>query len=77
MIVSIRRWTSRFIFIVLFAALLLTVTGGYRWLVDALSPVPSYRVPHGDSLKVFITEPGPPDSSKAADRLRWFYWYGE
>ncbi|CAM3965961.1 YqzK family protein [Paenibacillus alkaliterrae] len=77
MIFSIRTWTSRVVFIVVFSVLLLAVTGGYRWLAEALSPVHPYRVPEGDALKVFISEPGPPDSSKMADRLRWFYWYGE
>lgn len=78
MILSIRKWTSRVLFIFIFSILLLAVTGGYRWLAETLSPVHPYRVPKGDALKVFVSEPGPPDSSdKMSDRLRWFYWYGE
>ncbi|MBD2869587.1 DUF4227 family protein [Paenibacillus arenilitoris] len=77
MVLSIRRWMSRIVFLVIFAILLLIVTGGYRWLAEALSPVQPYRVPAGDALKVFKSEPGPPDSSNAADRLRWFFYYGE
>ncbi|KRE54315.1 YqzK family protein [Paenibacillus sp. Soil522] len=77
MVFSIRKWTSRIVFIVIFAVLLLAVTGSYRWLADAISPVHPYREPKGAALKVFVTDPNSPDSKNAADRLRWFYWYGE
>ncbi|WP_138753436.1 YqzK family protein [Paenibacillus sinopodophylli] len=77
MVFSIRRWTSRIFFIIIFTLLLCLVTGSYRWLADAISPVHPYREPKGASLKVFVTDPGSPDSKDVADRLRWFYWYGE
>ena len=77
MVFSIRRWTSRIFFIVVFTVLLFVVTGGYRWLADAISPVHPYREPKGDAMKVFVTDPESPDSKDVADRLRWFYWYGE
>ncbi|CAM4503548.1 hypothetical protein FHS16_004539 [Paenibacillus endophyticus] len=77
MVFSIRNWSSRVFFIVIFTLLFLVVTGGYRWLADAISPVHPYREPKGAALKVFVTDPDSPDSKAAADRLRWFYWYGE
>lgn len=77
MVFSIRKWTRRIVFLVVFMILLFTVTGGYRWLADAISPVHPYREPKGDALKVFVTDPDSPDTGNAADRLRWFYWYGE
>ncbi|MOA17132.1 hypothetical protein D3C78_1373780 [compost metagenome] len=52
-------------------------TGGFRWLADVISPIHPYEVPEGDALKVNVQEPMMPDSSKAAERLQWFYWYGE
>lgn len=77
MVLSIRRWTSRFVFFVIFTILLFVVTGGYRWLADVVSPVHPYQEPRGRSLKVFVHDPDSPDGGNAADRLRWFYWYGE
>ncbi|MGO4539793.1 DUF4227 family protein [Paenibacillus sp. 2TAB19] len=77
MVLSIRKWASKLFFIVVFTAALLVVTGGYRFLVDAISPVHPYREPKGEALKVFLTDPESPEGGHLADRLRWFYWYGE
>lgn len=77
MVFSIRTWTSRIFFCVVFVILLFAVTGGYRWLVEAVSPVHPYKEPRGDAMKVFVTDPDSPEQGNAADRLRWFYWYGE
>lgn len=77
MVFSIRRWTSRVFFIVVFSILLFIVTGGYRWLAEAISPIHPYREPKGNAMKVFVTDADSPESKDAADRLRWFYWYGE
>lgn len=77
MILSVRRWLSRILFIVIFVVLFLIATGGYRLLVDVISPVHPYREPKGSALKVFKTDPDTPEGGNAADRLRWFYWYGE
>lgn len=74
---SIRKWVSRMFFIVLFTAILLIVTGGYRVLIDVISPVHPYREPKGEALKVFVSDPESPEGGDLTDRLRWFYWYGE
>lgn len=77
MIVTVRSWFSRLLFLMLFAVLLFIAAGGYRWLVDVIAPVHPYREPKGDAMKVFLTDPATPEEGSGADRLRWFYWYGE
>ncbi|WP_168119218.1 DUF4227 family protein [Paenibacillus sp. HB172176] len=77
MVVSLRRWASRLLFIALFFALLLLAAGGYGWLIEVVSPVHPYAKPKGDAMKVFVTDPAAPEGGNSADRLRWFYWYGE
>lgn len=74
---SLRGWVKQLLFTVLFVVILFFAAGGYRWLVDAISPIHPYQLPKGESLKVFLTDPDSPDSSNGMDRLRWFYWYGE
>lgn len=77
MVFSIRGWTSRLLFLAVFAVLLFIAAGGYRWLVEAVSPVQPYQEPKGDAMKVIAREHSMPDSANGAERLRWFYWYGE
>ncbi|MEK3881521.1 DUF4227 family protein [Paenibacillus sp. PL2-23] len=77
MVFSLRGWGSRLLFLVVFAVLLFIAAGGYGWLMEAVSPVQPYRVPKGEAMKVTAKEPYTPDSASGAERLRWFYWYGE
>lgn len=77
MVLSLRSLLGRLGFIALFAVLLFIAAGGYKWLVDAISPVHPYREPEGNAVKVFIQDPDLPGEGSSADRLRWFYWYGE
>lgn len=77
MVLSLRKWFSRFVFVLLFGLLFIAATGGYRFLVDVISPVHPYKTPKGDALKVFQVDPATPENGSVADRLRWFYWYGE
>ena len=77
MVVSLRGWAGRLLFLALFVILLLIAAGGYRWLIDVISPIHPYAKPKGDAMKVFITDPKSPEDGNSADRLRWFYWYGE
>jgi len=76
MVFSIRKWTSRLLFIVIFLLMLIVATGGYRWLIDAIAPIDPYHKPKGEAVKAF-TQHGSPEGGSIADRLRWFYWYGE
>lgn len=77
MVFSIRKWTSRLLFIVIFFLLLLAFTGSYRWMVDVISPLEPYRKPKGEAVKVFTISESTPDRLNISERLRWFYWYGE
>lgn len=77
MVLSIRKWTSRLVFLIIFMLLLIIATGGYRWLIDAIAPFDPYQKPKGAAVKAFTEEHGMPDDANIADRLRWFYWYGE
>lgn len=77
MVISFKSWFSRMLFVVLFAVLLVIVSGGYRWLLDVVSPLHPYQKPKGDALKVLQQVPSSPEHGNPANRLRWFYWYGE
>lgn len=77
MVFSIRNWVSRILFMIVFVMLLFVVTAGYRWMVEVISPIHPYQAPRGDAMKVFLSDPDSPEGGNAADRLRWFYWYGE
>lgn len=76
MIIPLRKWVSLVLFLLLFAVLLWAAGGGYRWLTGVVSPLAPYTKPKGDAVKVFGEERSP-EGGSAADRLRWFYWYGE
>lgn len=75
-IISLREWLNRVLFIGLFVVLLIIAAGGYKWLVDVFAPVHPYREPAGNAVKVFVTDPAVPDEGSGADQLRWFFWYG-
>jgi len=77
MVFSIRRWTGRLLFIIVFLMLLIAFTGGYRWIVNVISPLEPYRVPKGEAVKVTTTSDSMPDQLSISERLRLFYWYGE
>lgn len=77
MVVSLRRWGRMLLFLVLFAMLTLCVFGGYRWAAGLLAPVDPYRSPGGGAVKVFKGHTVQQEGGSIADRLRWFYWYGE
>lgn len=65
------------LFLVLFAVLLVFASGGYRWLLEVVSPISPYDKPKGEALKVLQQQPTSPEGGSTSDRLRWFYWYGE
>ncbi|GKU79620.1 DUF4227 family protein [Paenibacillus sp. L3-i20] len=77
MVFSLRGWLNRILFIIVFLILLFFAAGGYRLLVEVISPIHPYQKPRGDAMKVFITDVESPEQGNSADRLRWFYWYGE
>ncbi|MBJ6363457.1 DUF4227 family protein [Paenibacillus sp. GCM10012307] len=77
MVFSLRKWLSRFAFLILFVLLTVLVFGGYRFFMTKLMLVDPYEAPHGQALKVFQPNGGEPEKASISDRLRWFYLYGE
>ena len=78
MVVPLRKWMRRIVFLALFAAaawiLYGAVGSAQAWMVPN-----KYREPEGRSVKAFRMNGGAaadaPES--ALERLRLFYWYGE
>ncbi|GGF87367.1 DUF4227 family protein [Paenibacillus abyssi] len=77
MVVSLRKWLSALLFMLLFIGLTVLVFGGYHWLMDEVLFTNPYETPQGQALKVFQADPPSPDGASIPDRLRWFYWLGE
>ncbi|MBP3964399.1 DUF4227 family protein [Paenibacillus lignilyticus] len=77
MVVSVRRWLRRILFVLLLCFLTITMYGGCRFIAVWITPQDPYRVPQGQALKVFNEEPFQVDASSIYDKLRLFYWYGE
>ncbi|WP_127585938.1 DUF4227 family protein [Paenibacillus koleovorans] len=78
MIFSVRRWLIRAKFLFLFVVLTISVYWLFQWIAGWTEPTQRYREPHGRAVKAFeheqqvISEKG-----TLADRLLFFYWYGE
>ncbi|RAP76455.1 DUF4227 family protein [Paenibacillus montanisoli] len=77
MVVSVRKWLRRIFFVLLLSFFTITMYGGCRFIAVWIAPENPYRVPQGQALKVFKTEPFQSDSGSIYDRLKLFYWYGE
>jgi hypothetical protein len=77
MVVSVRKWLRRFIFIALLCILTVVMYGGCRFIAAWIAPADPYRIPQGQALKVFNTQTDWNMESSISERLRLFYWYGE
>ncbi|AJY77231.1 DUF4227 family protein [Paenibacillus beijingensis] len=77
MIVSLRTWLRRLLFVIVFIVLTFLAFGGYRWAALLIAPMDPYKTPEGGAVKVFHRHVAPQEGGSIADRLRWFYWYGE
>lgn len=77
MVISVRKWLQRFVFIAVFVMLTIIVSGGYRWLIDLIIPQDPYRVPNGAAVKAFGVLEDVQQRQGTLERLRWFYWLGE
>ncbi|MFK7697142.1 DUF4227 family protein [Paenibacillus sp. HJGM_3] len=78
MILSVRKWMTRLKFTLLFLVLTLAVYYVFQWISAWIEPAGRYKEPTGKAVKVFQHETGYGDSSTSlADRLMFFYWYGE
>lgn len=77
MVLSVRKWLNRILFVIIFTLLFLITTGSYKWLVEVIAPVNPYQTPKGAALKVFQADPATAEKGSVTEQLRWFYWYGE
>lgn len=77
MVVSLRRWLRRLMFVLLLCIFTITMYGGCRLLAVWIAPDDPYRVPQGHALKVFGATDQRAENGSISDRLRLFYWYGE
>ncbi|MDO7905133.1 DUF4227 family protein [Paenibacillus sp. JX-17] len=78
MIIQVRkvmRWVRAFI---VFMMMLYIAFFCFKWFAQWVTPVDHYRIPEGSAIKVF-GEDGAAEGHKPrlAERLRFFYWYGE
>jgi hypothetical protein len=74
-IISCRKWVERFKFIVLFILLSCLVYQLMTWIGPWLNPLPKYREPAGDAVKVFGHNAYAGQGS-LSERLKFFYWFG-
>jgi hypothetical protein len=77
MVVSLHKWIRRLLFAVLVLLFTVTLYAGIRITAVWMLPSDPYRVPQGHSLKVFSPVTGGLDNATFAERLKFFYWYGE
>ena len=78
MVVSVRSWLRRMLFVLLLCFFTITMYGGCRLLAVWIAPDDPYRVPQGQALKVFEAgDQQQGENGSIAERLRLFYWYGE
>ncbi|MBP1988966.1 DUF4227 family protein [Paenibacillus eucommiae] len=77
MIFSYHKWMARLRFIVLFMVLTFMLYHLLLLMTQWTQPVEKYKTPGGRAEKVFHQRAYEPNSGTLADRLRFFYWYGE
>lgn len=78
MVVSLRKWAARLLFLMLFVLLTIIVFGGYRFLMVKLMLLHDpYEAPRGQAVKVFQPDEAAFGEASMKERLRWFYLFGE
>ncbi|GGF76309.1 hypothetical protein GCM10010912_21790 [Paenibacillus albidus] len=77
MIVSIPRTVRRLYFMVLLIALSYLLYSVMSFLGEWISPVEDYGIPEGTAVKAFQETARNGDGLNIAQRLRFYYWYGE
>lgn len=77
MVLSVRRWARRLLFLVLLTLFTAAMYGGCRIIAVWINPEDPYRIPQGNAQKVFQPQMMLLEDRTLSDRLRLFYWYGE
>ncbi|MCI3920218.1 YqzK family protein [Paenibacillus sp. TRM 82003] len=77
MILPLRRWLHRLKYIMLFLVLTYAIYHVFDVVAAWIEP-DKYREPGGRAVKVFRQDaPTEEAYDTVAERLRFFYWYGE
>ncbi|MEB3102752.1 DUF4227 family protein [Ferviditalea candida] len=76
MIFSLQKWLKRAKFILLFLVMTVMLHHFSVWISAWMDPVYRYKTPSNRAVKAFKDGSGW-DGSSLADRLIFYYWYGE
>ena len=78
MVISLRAWLKMTRYMILFAALVYFFYHLLTGVARFTSPVDHYRIPTGYSVKAFQSDAEQPSQmGSMAERLLFYYWYGE
>lgn len=77
MIFSVRKWLNRGKYILIFLVLTIVMYHLFQFVTSWIEPAQRYKQPMGKAVKVFQHETWQGNSASIADRLIFFYWYGE
>jgi len=76
-IIPLRKWFKRARAVAIFLVLTWLFFHAFRWLDDRLAPDRRYGEPSGRAVKASAVQRAAEGEAGFAERLRFFYWYGE
>lgn len=77
MIISLRKWLERAKFVLFFLALTFLLHYVLTSVAERIQPRHRFEEPSGGAVKAQAGEWDGPEGGTLAERLRFFYWYGE
>lgn len=77
MIFSLKKWTDRIKFMIIFIVLTYMLAMIIQWVFAWIEPTHRYKHPTGKAVKVIQQEETISYDESMLDRLKFFYWYGE
>jgi len=77
MIIGLRKWWIRTKFIAVFIILTIVLYELFRLVGGWIEPAGRYREPSGKAVKAFRNDEAVVEPRSAAERLLFFYKYGE
>jgi len=76
-IIPLRKWWRRAGAVAMFVALTWLFFHVFRWIDDHLAPDRRFSEPSGRAVKASAVQRAAEGEAGFAERLRFFYWYGE
>lgn len=77
MIISLRNWIRRIVFVLLLVMLTVAVFMLLRIAAGWFASSDPYAKPQGHAVKAFVPTQDARADATFAERLRWFYLFGE